>query len=94
MPFIWHWLESLGFCAKGEGIRCARRNIALGGKLPVTTFGGSQGEGRLHGMGHIREGALQVMGRAGERQIPNLHNCLVAIGIDWVPGGIFMLSSG
>jgi len=95
LPFIWHWLESLGFCAKGEAHHFALNgNIALGGKLPVTTFGGSQGEGRLHGMGHIREAAMQVMGRAGERQVPNLHNCIVSIGVDWVPGGIFMVSAG
>lgn len=95
LPFIWHWVESLGFCAKGEGHTFALDgNIALGGALPVTTFGGSQGEGRLHGMGHIREAAVQVMGRAGERQVPNLENCLVSIGVDWVPGGIFMVSAG
>jgi acetyl-CoA acetyltransferase len=95
LPFIWHWLEDLGFCPKGEAHRFALDgNIALGGALPVTTFGGSQGEGRLHGMGHIREAAVQVMGRAGERQVPNLRNCVVTVGIDWVPGGIFMVSAG
>lgn len=93
LPFIWHWLESLGFCGKGEAHRFALDgNIALGGTLPVTTFGGSQGEGRLHGMGHIREAAMQVMGRAGERQVPGLRNCVVSIGVDWVPGGVFMVS--
>ena len=60
----------------------------------MTTFGGSQGEGRLHGMGHVREGAMQVMGRAGERQVPGLENCLVALGFDAVPSWVFMLSTG
>jgi acetyl-CoA acetyltransferase len=93
LPFIWYWLEALRFCGKGEGHAFALDgNIALGGKLPVTTFGGSQGEGRLHGMGHIREGALQVMGRAGERQVPNTQHCLVSIGVDWIPGAVFLLS--
>jgi acetyl-CoA acetyltransferase len=93
--FIWHWLEVLGFCGRGEAHAFARDgNIALGGALPVTTFGGSQGEGRLHGMGHVREGAMQVMGRAGERQVPGLENCLVALGIDTVPGYSIMLSAG
>lgn len=95
LPFIWHWLESLGFCAKGEAHTFALNgSIALGGALPVTTFGGSQGEGRLHGIGHLREAAMQVMGRAAARQVPNLHNCLVTVGVDWVPGAIFMVSSG
>ena len=35
----------------------------------MNTFGGSLSEGRLHGMGHLAEAALQVTGRAGERQI-------------------------
>ncbi len=94
-PVVWIWLEKLGFCGKGEAHEFTRGGrIKLGGELPVTTFGGSQGEGRLHGMGHVREGAMQVMGRAGERQIPGLENCLVALGFDAVPGWVLMLSSG
>jgi hypothetical protein len=34
------------------------------------------------------------MGRAGERQIPNMQNCIVTVGVDWVPGAIFMVSAG
>ncbi len=94
-PVVWIWLEKLGFCGKGEAHEFTRGGrIKLGGELPVTTFGGSQGEGRLHGMGHVREGAMQVMGRAGDRQIPGLENCLVALGFDAVPGWVLMLSSG
>ena len=94
VPFIWYWLESLGFCDQGDAHNFTLNgNIALGGTLPVNTFGGSVGEGRLHGMGHLREAAMQVMGRAAERQVPNLQNCLVAVGGDYVPGGIFMLSA-
>ncbi len=94
-PIIWMWLEKLGFCGKGEAHEFTRGGrIRVGGELPVTTFGGSQGEGRLHGMGHVREGAMQVMGRAGERQTPGLENCLVALGFDAVPGWALMLSSG
>jgi acetyl-CoA acetyltransferase len=94
-PVVWKWLEALGFCGEGEAHAFARGGrIKLGGELPVTTFGGSQGEGRLHGMGHVREGAMQVMGRAGERQVPGLENCLVALGFDSVPGWVLMLSTG
>ena len=94
-PVVWMWLEKLGFCGKGEAYAFARDGrIRLGGQLPVTTGGGSQGEGRLHGMGHVREGALQVMGRAGERQVPGLENCIVALGFDAVPAWTFMLSTG
>ena len=94
-PVVWVWLEALGFAGKGEAHEFTRDGrIRLGGELPVTTFGGSQGEGRLHGMGHVREGAMQVMGRAGERQVPGLENCLVALGFDAVPGWVLMLSAG
>ncbi len=95
LPFVWYWLEAMGFCRKGEAHSFALNgNVSLKGTLPVTTFGGSMGEGRLHGMGHVREAALQVMGRAAQRQVPGLTNCLVAIGFEWVPGGTFMLSAG
>jgi len=95
LPAIWYWLEELGFCGRGEAHAFALDgNIALGGALPVTTFGGSQGEGRTNGIGHMREGALQVMGRAGERQVPNLTHCAVAIGIEFVPGAVFVFAAG
>ena len=94
-PVVWKWLEELGFADRGEAHEFTRDGrIAHGGALPVTTFGGSQGEGRLHGMGHVREGAMQVMGRADERQVPGLENCLVALGFDAVPSWVFMLSTG
>ena len=34
------------------------------GELPLNTFGGSLGTGRIHGLWHIIEGALQASGRA------------------------------
>jgi len=42
--------------------------------LPLNTFGGSLGTGRIHGLWHIIEGALQALGRAGSRQVkdPNV----------------------
>ena len=94
LQFVWYWLEKLEFCGKGEAHSFTQGGrISLGGELPITTFGGSQGEGRLHGMGHIREGAMQVMGRAGERQVPNVEHCVVAVGFEWIAGYILMLSS-
>lgn len=96
-PFVWYWLEALGFCAPGEAHAFTRDgNIQLGGKLPVNTFGGNLGEGRLHGFGHVREGALQIMGRAGQRQVPNAEHCLLAVG-QLTPGltrYLVMLSAG
>lgn len=66
------WLESLGFCAVGEGgsfIEGGKR-IALNGELPLNTFGGQIGAGRLHGFGFAHESVVQLRGNGGRRQIP------------------------
>ena len=100
--FLYYFLEELGFCGRHEAHAFIQNGrIGLGGELPVNTFGGNLGEGRLHGFGHVREGALQVMGRAGERQATRSEYCLVAVGVghpwsDVHPGSIptyLMLSS-
>ena len=79
---VWDSLELLGFCKRGEAFQFANGSrINLRGQLPLNTFGGSLGEGRLHGMGHLREAVLQVMGRAHERQVPNVEYSLVHVGI-------------
>ncbi len=84
--FVWFWLEALGICGPGEAHEFTRDGrINLGGAFPLNTFGGNLGEGRLHGFGHVREGALQVMGRAGQRQAGGVRNCLVAVGVGY-PG--------
>jgi len=65
------WLEGLGFCGKGEGGQFIEggTRIGLNGELPMNTFGGQLGAGRLHGFGFAHEAALQLQGRAGERQL-------------------------
>jgi acetyl-CoA acetyltransferase len=66
------WLEALGFCEAGEGGRFIEggQRIALDGELPMNTFGGQIGAGRLHGFGFAHESAVQLRGKGGERQIP------------------------
>jgi acetyl-CoA acetyltransferase len=66
------WLEALGFCEVGEGGRFIEggQRIALDGELPMNTFGGQIGAGRLHGFGFAHESAVQLRGKGGERQIP------------------------
>jgi acetyl-CoA acetyltransferase len=70
-PFVWLWLEVLGFCPVGE----AHRFVADGGidsdrpgGLPVLSGGGALGNGRMHGVPQMLECYLQLSGRAGERQ--------------------------
>jgi acetyl-CoA acetyltransferase len=66
------WIEGLGFCEKGEGGRFIEggQRIAIDGELPLNTFGGQIGAGRLHGFGFAHEAATQLRGKGGERQIP------------------------
>jgi acetyl-CoA acetyltransferase len=65
------WLEGLGFCEKGEGGRFIEggHRIARDGELPLNTFGGQLGAGRLHGFGFAHEAVTQLRGKGGERQI-------------------------
>ncbi|MFV8816718.1 thiolase family protein [Haliea sp. E17] len=66
------WLEALGFCEIGEGGKFIEggKRIALDGELPMNTFGGQIGAGRLHGFGFALESVVQLRGKGGERQIP------------------------
>lgn len=66
------WLEALGFCDVGEGGRFIEggKRIALDGELPLNTFGGQLGAGRLHGFGFAHEAVVQLRGKGGARQIP------------------------
>lgn len=66
------WLESFGFCEVGEGGRFIEggKRIALNGELPINTFGGQLGGGRLHGFGFAHESVVQLRKQGGARQIP------------------------
>ncbi|MBE3558089.1 MAG: thiolase family protein [Ktedonobacteraceae bacterium] len=67
------YLEDLGFCPKGEGGKFVQEgHTEPGGDLPLNTYGGLLSFGHVgdaSGMSMLVEGALQVMGRAGERQV-------------------------
>ncbi len=67
------WLEALGFCELGEGGRFIEggKRIALDGELPLNTFGGQIGAGRLHGFGFAHEAVVQLRGKGDARQIKN-----------------------
>lgn len=65
--------EALGFCKPGEGGRLADQGVtSMDGKLPVNPSGGVLSSHPHTAVGLIRvaEAALQVMGRAGEHQVP------------------------
>ena len=65
------WLEALGLCGVGESgpfVEGGER-IARDGQLALNTHGGQLSAGRLHGYGFLHEGATQMWGEAGDRQI-------------------------
>jgi acetyl-CoA acetyltransferase len=74
------WFEALGFCEIGEGGRFIEggKRIARDGELPLNTFGGQIGAGRLHGFGFAHEAVTQLRGDGGERQIPGEPRVAVA----------------
>lgn len=82
-------LEELGFVGRGEaGAFVAEGNTWPGGKLPMTTNGGmlSQGHtGAGGGVAILVEAVRQLMGKAGERQIPD---CRLAV--ETGTGGSYM----
>lgn len=70
-PFVWFWLEALGYCPPGEAHRFVQDggiDSDRPGALPVLSGGGALGNGRMHGIPQMLECYLQLAGRAGERQ--------------------------
>jgi len=74
-------LEAAGFAARGRGWELAQNGaIALQGRLPVTTFGGSKARGDAGGatgLYQAAEAVLQLQGRAAENQVPGARVALV-----------------
>jgi acetyl-CoA acetyltransferase len=81
------WLESLGFCGRGEAPDFARQHwdarrdrLMIDGRVPVNTHGGSLSEGGTQGVGHVREAVHQLRGTAGPRQIANCRTAVLGLG--------------
>jgi acetyl-CoA C-acetyltransferase len=71
--------EALGFCKEGEGGKFIDSGATqFDGKLPVNPSGGmlSSNPYTAVGLYRVAEAALQVCGRAGERQVPSVKKAL------------------
>jgi acetyl-CoA C-acetyltransferase len=77
VPFSWFepmWLENLGFAERDHGWRMTEEGVTdLGGSLPINPSGGVLSSNPIGASGMIRfgEAAMQVMGTAGEHQVPD-----------------------
>jgi acetyl-CoA acetyltransferase len=70
-PFVWFWLEALGFCPVGQAhsfVENGGIDSDVAGALPALSGGGAIGNGRMHGVPQMLECYLQLSGRAGDRQ--------------------------
>ena len=82
VPFSWFepmWLENLGFAPEGEGWKLTEAGeTAIGGRIPVNPSGGVLSSNPIGASGMIRfaEAAIQVMGQAGEHQVPGARKAL------------------
>lgn len=76
------WLEALRFCGDGESgpfVEGGTR-IAIGGDLPLNTYGGQLSAGRMHGYWVLHEACLQLRGQAGARQVDGAEVAAVSVG--------------
>ncbi len=68
-------LEASGFAERGQGVRLALEgDIALDGRIPVTTMGGLKARGHpvgATGLYQVAESVLQLRGLAGANQLSN-----------------------
>lgn len=87
------WLESLGFCARGEAgpFLEGGERISLTGELPLNTAGGQLSAGRLHGFGLIHEAVTQLRGVAGRRQVSDAKVAAVANGGGPIAGAMLLM---
>jgi acetyl-CoA acetyltransferase len=95
------WLESLGFCARGEAPAFMEQHwdertnrLMIGGRVPVNTHGGSLSEGGTQGVGHVREAVHQLRGTAGARQVENCDAAVLGLGAMLYNAGGAILRAG
>jgi acetyl-CoA acetyltransferase len=89
------WLEALGFCGDGESgpFVDGGSRIALGGELPLNTYGGQLSAGRMHGYWVLHEACLQLRRQAGPRQVNGAEVAVVSNGGGPLAGCVLLTRS-
>ena len=78
------FLESLGFCKKGEGAAFIESGaINLDGSLPVNTHGGNLSHSYINNASHVVEAVRQLRGEAGAGQVKDAKIGMVEGGSSW-----------
>jgi acetyl-CoA acetyltransferase len=82
------YVEELGLCGKGEGVRMIREGeMDLGGKVPINPSGGLVAKGHpvgATGCAQIVELVDQLRGRCGARQVEGAKIALAQNGGGWI----------
>jgi acetyl-CoA C-acetyltransferase len=82
VPFSWYepmWMENLGFAAENEGWKLTESGeTSMEGQIPVNPSGGVLSSNPIGASGMLRfaEAAMQVMGVAGDHQVPGARTAL------------------
>lgn len=75
-------LEGAGFCEKGKGMEfVTEHDLTFRGDFPLNTAGGQLGFGQAGlagGMHHVCDASRQIMGRAGDAQVPDCDRAFVS----------------
>jgi acetyl-CoA acetyltransferase len=88
-PLVLYGLQDYGFVAKGEaGPFLGAGEHLAGGRLPLNPHGGNNSEGRSWAIGHVCEAALQLQGRAGPRQLADVHTTMIHGGALTLSGAL------
>lgn len=86
-PVVPFWADSLGLCPEGQGLAWVANP-----DIPLNTSSGNLGGGRMHGVAHLLDGALQVMGRSGQRQVKDAKISVVCVAPADIGGGVVFSS--
>lgn len=85
-------VERMGLCPSGEGTAYIKDVLDEGRVGFINSFGGSIGEGRMHGAGHLLEAVLSISPRSWRNRSERVSLAAADIGM-WDHGAAVLLGS-